>query len=80
MPKILPDFDSCGRGARCPGVLDKLERRADDTEDVIRERYLHATRERASSVDDAHLVELPCYTETLTSCGLLCADRRGGGV
>lgn len=38
MPKILPDFDSCDRGARCPGELDKLERRADDTEDVIRER------------------------------------------
>ena len=38
MPKILPDFDSCDRGARCPGSLEKLERRADDTEDVIRER------------------------------------------
>eukprot|EP00903_Cladosiphon_okamuranus_P017575 g16188.t1 len=38
MPPILPDFDSCDRGARCPGALDKLERRADDTEDVIRER------------------------------------------
>eukprot|EP00752_Nemacystus_decipiens_P003101 g2872.t1 len=38
MPKILPDFDSCDRGARCPGALDKLERRSDDTEDVIRER------------------------------------------
>lgn len=40
MPKILPDFDSCDKGARCPGALDKLERRTDDTEDVIRERYL----------------------------------------
>lgn len=39
MPKILPDFDGCDRGARCPGSLDKLETREDDNEDVIRERY-----------------------------------------
>lgn len=38
MPKILPDFDSCDRGARCPGALEKLERREDDTEGIIRER------------------------------------------
>lgn len=42
MPKILPDFGSCDKGARCPGALDKLERRSDDTEDVIRERYCNA--------------------------------------
>lgn len=38
MPPILPDFDSCGGGERCPGSLDKLHRRDDDTEDVVRRR------------------------------------------
>lgn len=39
MPKILPDFDNCDHGGRCPGSLDKLEMRKDDTEDIIRRRY-----------------------------------------
>ncbi|CAN0515487.1 unnamed protein product [Laminaria digitata] len=38
MPKILPDFDSCGGGSRCPGSVEKLETREDDTPDIIRQR------------------------------------------
>ncbi|CAM9467095.1 unnamed protein product [Ectocarpus sp. 12 AP-2014] len=38
MPMILPDFEGCERGSRCPGSLENLERREDDTEDIIRDR------------------------------------------
>lgn len=38
MPQILPDFDRCDQALRCPGSVEKLERRDDDTEEVIRER------------------------------------------
>ncbi|CAM9164395.1 unnamed protein product [Pylaiella littoralis] len=51
MPKILPDFDGCDRGARCPGSLDKLETREDDNEDVIRERLAVYRSETAPLID-----------------------------
>lgn len=38
-------FDACGRGVRCPGSVDKLERREDNTKEIIRRRYYAQTFE-----------------------------------
>ncbi|CAM9732324.1 unnamed protein product [Scytosiphon promiscuus] len=51
MPRILPDFEGCDRGARCPGSLEKLDRREDDTEEIIRERLSVYRSETAPLID-----------------------------
>eukprot|EP00904_Undaria_pinnatifida_P013304 jgi/Undpi1/9103/HiC_scaffold_26.g11561.m1 len=51
MPKILPDFDSCGGGSRCPGSVEKLDTRKDDTADIIRQRLAVYRKETAPLIE-----------------------------
>ncbi|CAM9457800.1 unnamed protein product, partial [Ascophyllum nodosum] len=52
MPKILPDFENCDMGERCPRSLDKLERRQDDAEDIVRRSRLAVHRSETAPLLD----------------------------